>query len=46
VAILDELIAAGKPYRRVVYPSAGHSLNGANFWPDVAAFLEEFKILR
>ena len=46
MAILDELIAAGKPYRRVVYPSAGHSLNGANFWPDVAAFLEEFKILR
>jgi uncharacterized protein len=46
VAILDELIAAGKPYRRVVYPSAGHSLNGANFWPDVAGFLEEIKILR
>ena len=46
VAILDELIAAGKPYRRVVYPAAGHSLNGANFWPDVAAFLSELKILR
>ena len=46
VEILDALIAAGKPYRRVVYPFAGHSLNGANFWPDVAAFLQEIKILR
>jgi uncharacterized protein len=46
VEILDALIAAGKPYRRVVYPFAGHSLNGANFWPDVAAFLGEIKILR
>jgi uncharacterized protein len=46
VEILDELIAAGKPYRRIVYPFAGHSLNGANFWPDVAAFLKDLKILR
>jgi uncharacterized protein len=46
VAILDELIAAGKPYRRILYPSAGHSLNGADFWPDVAGFLKGTNLLR
>ena len=35
VAILDALIARGRPFTRVVYPGAGHSLNGAMFWDDV-----------
>ncbi len=46
VQILDQLIASGKPYERVVYPFAGHSLNGANIWPDIVAFFERMKIMK
>jgi dienelactone hydrolase len=45
VAILDQLIAAGRPYTRVVYPFAGHSLNGANIWPDIVGFLKNMKVM-
>jgi uncharacterized protein len=44
VQILDQLIASGKPYTRVVYPFSGHSLNGANYWPDIDSFLGKVKI--
>ena len=46
VEILDQLIAGGKPYTRVIYPFAGHSLNGANIWPDIDAFLGGMKIMK
>jgi pimeloyl-ACP methyl ester carboxylesterase len=39
VAILDALIASGKPYTRKVYPGAGHGLQGVNIWPDVDDWL-------
>lgn len=35
VAILDQLIAAGKPYAHVVFPGFGHHLGGAPFWPEI-----------
>jgi len=37
VAILDQLIAAGKPYTRVVFPGAGHNLPPS--WPDIDQWL-------
>lgn len=40
VAILDDLIQRGRPFTRIVYPGAGHSLNGAMFWGDVDAWLK------
>jgi dienelactone hydrolase len=43
VAILDELIATGKPYARKVYPGAGHGLQGVNIWPDVDGWLTRAK---
>jgi dienelactone hydrolase len=46
VEILDQLIAAGKPYSRVVYPFSSHSLNGANIWPDIEGFLKRVKIMK
>ncbi|HYN05981.1 MAG TPA: prolyl oligopeptidase family serine peptidase [Vicinamibacterales bacterium] len=46
VQILDQLIASGKPYTRVVYPFAGHSLNGANIWADIDVFLKYMKIVK
>jgi hypothetical protein len=46
VQILDQLIAGGKPYTRVVYPFSGHSLNGADYWPDIDAFFQKVKILK
>jgi alpha-beta hydrolase superfamily lysophospholipase len=39
VAILDQLIAAGKPYAHVVFPGFGHSLGGAPFWPEIDRWL-------
>jgi uncharacterized protein len=45
VAILDELIAGGRPFRRVVYPNSGHGLNGALYWSDVDAFLTDLKLM-
>jgi dienelactone hydrolase len=46
VQILDQLIGSGKPYTRVIYPFSGHSLNGANMWPDIDAFLKNMKIMK
>jgi len=43
VAILDALIARGRPFSRVVYPGAGHSLNGAMFWDDVDGWLAKLR---
>jgi pimeloyl-ACP methyl ester carboxylesterase len=40
VAILDQLIAAGKPYSRVVFPGFGHNLGGAPFWPEIDRFTQ------
>lgn len=45
-AILDALIASGKPYRRVVYPFAGHNLNGADIWADIEAFFRDLKVMK
>ena len=44
VAILDDLIATGRPFRHVVYPNSGHGLNGAMYWTDVAKFLDDLKM--
>jgi pimeloyl-ACP methyl ester carboxylesterase len=37
VAILDQLIAAGKPYSHVVFPGVGHNLPPS--WPDIDRWL-------
>lgn len=37
VAILDQLIAAGKPYSHVVFPGVGHNLPPS--WPDIDQWL-------
>ncbi len=39
VAILDQLIAAGKPYTRVVFPGVGHNLPPS--WPDIDQWLAQ-----
>jgi uncharacterized protein len=39
VAILDQLIASGKPYSHVVFPGFGHNLGGAPFWPEIDRWL-------
>jgi pimeloyl-ACP methyl ester carboxylesterase len=39
VAILDELIASGRPYSHVVFPGRGHNLGGAPIWPEVDRWL-------
>jgi pimeloyl-ACP methyl ester carboxylesterase len=39
VAILDELIAAGRPYERVVFAGSGHDLRGANYWVEIDRWL-------
>ncbi len=39
VEILDQLIASGQPYSRVVYPGFGHNLFGAPYWPDIDRWL-------
>ena len=41
VRILDQFIARGRPFARVVYPHAGHDLRGAMFWDDVDRWLSE-----
>jgi uncharacterized protein len=41
VAILDQLIAAGKPYTHVVFPGFGHNLSGAPIWPEVDEWLSK-----
>jgi pimeloyl-ACP methyl ester carboxylesterase len=37
VAILDQLIASGKPYTHVVFPGAGHNLPPN--WPEIDKWL-------
>lgn len=44
VSILDELIAAGRPYSHVVFPGFGHDLGGAPIWPAVDEWMG--KVLR
>jgi alpha-beta hydrolase superfamily lysophospholipase len=39
VAILDQLIASGKPYAHVVFPGFGHNLGGASIWPEIDRWL-------
>ncbi len=39
-AVLDELIAAGKPYTHVVFPGVGHQLEPTvSIWPSIDAWL-------
>jgi dienelactone hydrolase len=35
IAILDALIAKGRPFSKVVFPDADHSMRGANIWPEI-----------
>lgn len=37
VAILDQLIASGKPYKHVVFPTLGHNVPPS--WPDIEQWL-------
>lgn len=39
VAVLDELIASGKPYTHVVFPGFGHNLSAAPTWPEIDRWL-------
>jgi len=39
VAILDQLIASGKPYMLVVFPGFGHNLSAAPTWPEIDRWL-------
>ena len=39
VKVLERLRAGGVPTEFVVYPEEGHGLLGANYWPDIDAFL-------
>ena len=41
VAILDQLIASGKPYAHVVFPGYGHNLGGAPIWPEIDRWLSK-----
>lgn len=41
VAILDQLIAEGRPFARVVLPGAGHSLRPSAIWPEIDAWLRQ-----
>ena len=41
VAILDQLIASGKPYRHVVFQGFGHNLSGAPIWPEIDKWLSK-----
>ena len=41
VEILDQLIASGKPYARVVFPGFGHNLFGAPYWPEIDRWLSK-----
>jgi dienelactone hydrolase len=40
IAILDALIAGGKPFSKVVFPDADHSMRGVNMWPEIDRWLE------
>jgi alpha-beta hydrolase superfamily lysophospholipase len=39
VAILDRLIASGRPFARVVFPGFGHDLSGAPIWAEIDRWL-------
>jgi uncharacterized protein len=39
-AILDELRARGRPFTRVVFPGADHSLRGARIWDEIDPWLK------
>jgi alpha-beta hydrolase superfamily lysophospholipase len=41
VAILDQLIASGKPYSHVVFPGFGHNLFSAPYWPAIDKWLSK-----
>jgi dipeptidyl aminopeptidase/acylaminoacyl peptidase len=41
VAILDQLIASGRPYAHVVFPGMGHNLSTAAVWPEIDRFLSK-----
>jgi alpha-beta hydrolase superfamily lysophospholipase len=41
VEILDQLIASGKPYARVVFPGFGHNLFAAPYWPEIDKWLSK-----
>jgi uncharacterized protein len=41
VEILDQLIASGKPYSRVVFPGFGHNLFNAPYWPEIDKWLSK-----
>jgi uncharacterized protein len=41
VAILDQLIASGKPYTHIVFPGVGHNLPPS--WPDIDNWLATLK---
>jgi dienelactone hydrolase len=40
IARLDALIARGKPFTKVVFPSADHSMYGADMWPEIDRWLD------
>lgn len=42
--VLDGLRAAGARAESVVYPDEGHGLPGANYWPDIDAFLRHHEL--
>jgi pimeloyl-ACP methyl ester carboxylesterase len=44
VAILDRLIASGRPYAHVVFAGFGHNLGGAPFWPEIDRWLERYTL--
>ena len=46
VNILDELIAAGRPFAYRVYPEFGHDLGGAPTWEDIDQWLARAAFLR
>jgi pimeloyl-ACP methyl ester carboxylesterase len=39
VSILDQLIAAGRPFERVVFPGEGHNLRASSYWPEIDRWL-------
>jgi alpha-beta hydrolase superfamily lysophospholipase len=41
VAILDQLIAAGRPFAYVVFRGSGHDLSGAAIWPEIDRWLDK-----
>ena len=44
IAILDALIARGRPFSKVIFPDADHSMRGANLWPEIDRWLEAARL--